>query len=111
MQEPVRVYTPRTLAQRWRCSDQHVRNLIARGELKAFRARGSCFGSRLKRLRTTNAETDLHRQTKNETGEALTAASSCCDTSSRLTERCRRTTILCGGAPQGWPPWKRSTRS
>jgi excisionase family DNA binding protein len=40
MQEPVRVYTPRTLAHRWRCSDQHVRNLIARGELKAFRARG-----------------------------------------------------------------------
>ncbi len=40
MQEPVRVYTPRTLAQRWLCSDQHVRNLIARGELKAFRTRG-----------------------------------------------------------------------
>lgn len=40
MEEPVRVYTPRTLAQRWHCSDQHVRNLIARGDLKAFRARG-----------------------------------------------------------------------
>jgi excisionase family DNA binding protein len=40
MQEPVRVYTPATLAERWHCSGRHIRNLINRGELKAFRLGG-----------------------------------------------------------------------
>ncbi|WP_279604728.1 helix-turn-helix domain-containing protein [Methylobacterium sp. J-070] len=30
------VYDPTTLAERWRCSVQHVRNMIRRGELEAF---------------------------------------------------------------------------
>jgi excisionase family DNA binding protein len=32
-----RVFTPKTLAERWHCSDRHVRNLINKGELPAFR--------------------------------------------------------------------------
>lgn len=32
-----RVFTPEQVAQMWGCSDNHVRNLIKRGELKAFR--------------------------------------------------------------------------
>ncbi|WP_338531621.1 helix-turn-helix domain-containing protein [Nitratireductor thuwali] len=31
------VFTPRTLAERWQCSERHVRNMIDRGELSAFR--------------------------------------------------------------------------
>jgi excisionase family DNA binding protein len=33
----VPVFTPRTLADRWSCSERHVRNLIETGELQAFR--------------------------------------------------------------------------
>lgn len=36
MTEPARPYTPRSLALRWACSEQHVRNLIARGDLTIF---------------------------------------------------------------------------
>jgi excisionase family DNA binding protein len=32
-----RPYTTATLAERWGCSDQHVRDMIARGELACFR--------------------------------------------------------------------------
>lgn len=32
-----RPYTPATLAERWDCSQQHIRDLINRGELPAFR--------------------------------------------------------------------------
>ena len=41
------VYTPETLAKRWRCSANHVRNMIKRGDLPASRS-----GSRLLRIRT-----------------------------------------------------------
>ena len=34
--EEPRAYSPRTLAERWCCSDKHVRNMIDRGELKNF---------------------------------------------------------------------------
>ena len=37
MVEPARPYTPRTLADRWACTPQHVRDLIRAGELHAFR--------------------------------------------------------------------------
>lgn len=30
-------HTPETLAERWQCSAQHVRNLFRRGELRGFR--------------------------------------------------------------------------
>jgi excisionase family DNA binding protein len=31
------VYSPETLAERWGCTSRHVRNIIARGDLKAFK--------------------------------------------------------------------------
>ena len=31
------VYSVSTLAERWQCSDGHVRNMITRGELRSFR--------------------------------------------------------------------------
>jgi len=34
------VYTPETLAERWRCSAQHVRNMIRRDELEAWKIQG-----------------------------------------------------------------------
>ena len=43
------VYTPETLARRWRCSANHVRNMIKRGDLSAFRS-----GGRLLRIRTAD---------------------------------------------------------
>lgn len=43
------VYTPETLARRWRCSANHVRNMIKRGDLPAFRS-----GGKLLRIRTAD---------------------------------------------------------
>lgn len=40
------VYTPSTLAERWQCSERHVRNMIADGKLQAFR-----LGGKLLRIR------------------------------------------------------------
>jgi excisionase family DNA binding protein len=34
------VYTPRTLAERWRCSEQMIHNMIKRGELEAWKLGG-----------------------------------------------------------------------
>lgn len=46
-----RVFTPATLAQRWECSDKHVRNLIMAGELPAFRV-----GGKLLRIKGADVE-------------------------------------------------------
>lgn len=43
--------TPRDLAARWQCSERHVRNLIASGELPAFR-----LGGKLLRIRMEDVE-------------------------------------------------------
>jgi len=45
------VYTPATLADRWACSERHIRNLIASGELPSFRA-----GGKLLRIRGEEVE-------------------------------------------------------
>lgn len=37
MDEFKRPYSPETLAKRWQCSGAHVRAMIRRGELQAFR--------------------------------------------------------------------------
>lgn len=50
MTKPV-VFTPATLAKRWDCSEQHVRNLINRGELPSFR-----LGGKLLRIRGEDVE-------------------------------------------------------
>lgn len=38
-----RVFTPEQVAAMWQCSSNHVRNLIHRGELRAFRLGGRLF--------------------------------------------------------------------
>lgn len=45
------VYTPATLAKKWACSERHVRNMIDRGELPAFR-----LGGKLLRIRAEDVE-------------------------------------------------------
>ena len=44
-------YSPRDLAHRWQCSERHVRNLINRGELRAFH-----LGGKLVRVRHEDVE-------------------------------------------------------
>ena len=50
MAEPARPYTPETLAERWSCSSQHIRDLVAAGHLRAFRV------GRLIRIRREEVE-------------------------------------------------------
>src|SRR5690625_685425 len=50
MAEPARPYTPETLAERWSCSSQHIRDLVAAGRLRAFRV------GRLIRIRREEVE-------------------------------------------------------
>ena len=45
------VYSPKTLAARWQCSERHVRNLIARGELPAWK-----LGDSLMRINLEDVE-------------------------------------------------------
>jgi len=35
-----RVYTPAALAREWLCSERHIRNLVAAGQLRGFRLGG-----------------------------------------------------------------------
>lgn len=46
-----RVFTPSKLAERWECSERHVRNLISSGELPSFR-----LGGKLLRIRIEDVE-------------------------------------------------------
>ncbi|MCO6390566.1 excisionase family DNA-binding protein [Aliihoeflea aestuarii] len=41
------VFTPKTLAERWHCSERHIRNMLERGDLDFFR-----LGGKLVRIRT-----------------------------------------------------------
>ena len=45
------VYTPAMLAERWECSERHIRNMVETGELPAFR-----LGEKLLRIRGTDVE-------------------------------------------------------
>ena len=45
------VFTPATLAERWECSEGHVRNMIADGTLPAFR-----LGGKLLRIKASDVE-------------------------------------------------------
>lgn len=45
------VFTPATLAERWACSERHVRNMIETGELPAFK-----LGGKLLRIRAVDVE-------------------------------------------------------
>ena len=45
------VYTPAMLAERWECSERHIRNMVETGELPAFR-----LGGKLLRIRGADVE-------------------------------------------------------
>lgn len=45
------VFTPSTLAERWECSERHIRSMIDRGELPSFR-----LGGKLLRIRAADVE-------------------------------------------------------
>jgi excisionase family DNA binding protein len=62
------VYTPATLADRWCCSERHIRNLIAAGELRAFR-----LGGKLLRIQAEAVEEFI--QCQNTASDASTADS------------------------------------
>jgi excisionase family DNA binding protein len=51
-----KVFTPKTLAKEWGCSDHHIRTLIHRGELRAFK-----LGGKLLRIRAEDVEEFLIR--------------------------------------------------
>ncbi|MRI57250.1 DNA-binding protein [Methylobacterium sp. DB1607] len=70
MPDHARPYTPELLADRWCCSPNHVRNLIRRGELNAFRV-----GSRLLRI-SPDAVEEFERCQQNTGSASSTDASS-----------------------------------
>ncbi|TAN19675.1 MAG: DNA-binding protein [Rhizobiaceae bacterium] len=46
-----KVFTPGMLAERWACSERHIRNMIDRGDLRAFK-----IGERLVRVRAQDVK-------------------------------------------------------
>jgi excisionase family DNA binding protein len=58
-----KAYTPKTLAARWLCSERHIRNMIDRGELPAFR-----LGGKLLRIRREDVEAFEARRTEPKNG-------------------------------------------
>lgn len=44
-------FTPKSLSERWHCSERHVRNLINRGDLPHFK-----LGAKLIRIKRTDIE-------------------------------------------------------
>jgi excisionase family DNA binding protein len=85
-------FTVRTLAERWECSEQHVRNLIHRGDLQVFRLGG-------KLLRIAGEEVARWENS----GLAATAASSA--SSSKATDNAdaiRSARLIEASPTQGW---------
>jgi hypothetical protein len=56
-----RVYTPAALAREWLCSERHIRNLVAAGQLRAFR-----LGGKLLRITAEAAEDFQCRNTASD---------------------------------------------
>jgi excisionase family DNA binding protein len=85
-------YTVRSLAERWACSEQHVRNLVARGELHCFRLGG-------KLLRIAGEEVARWENS----GLAATVASSASSSAKTDTAAAIRSARLIEASPtQGW---------
>lgn len=59
-----RPFTPAMLAERWHCSERHIRNLIAAGDLKAFKV-----GGKLMRISVDVIEELERRDDCHSTGE------------------------------------------
>ncbi len=47
----MKVYTPKTLAERWQCNARHIRRMVDRGDLPGFR-----LGGKLLRIRGEDVE-------------------------------------------------------
>ncbi|MGR9130822.1 helix-turn-helix domain-containing protein [Rhizobium leguminosarum] len=62
-------FTPAKLAQRWECSERHIRNLISRGELPYFRV-----GGKLLRIRQEDVEKFECQSGDSPASEANTAS-------------------------------------
>jgi hypothetical protein len=56
-----RVYTPAALAEEWMCSERHIRNLVAAGQLRGFR-----LGGKLLRISSEEAEAFICRNTASD---------------------------------------------
>jgi excisionase family DNA binding protein len=64
------VFTPAALAREWACSERHIRNLVAAGQLRAFR-----LGGKLLRISSEEAEAFKCRQTIASDGSMDASAS------------------------------------
>ncbi|WP_182421993.1 helix-turn-helix domain-containing protein [Aureimonas sp. ME7] len=82
------VFTPRTLAARWECSEQHIRNMLDRGELPAFR-----LGGKLLRIRGDDVEA-FECKNGASADTAGSSSSSANSTESELDDRSALTTRL-----------------
>lgn len=60
-----RPFTPSMLAERWQCSERHIRNLIASGDLRAFKV-----GDKLVRIAMDVIEEFERRSFSEPDGEA-----------------------------------------
>lgn len=60
-------FTPAMLAEEWHCSERHIRNLVASGQLRAFR-----LGGKLLRIPTEAVEefTCQHTTSAGSTGDS-----------------------------------------
>lgn len=58
--QPVAVYSPATLARHWDCSERHIRNMIATGELPSFRAGGKLLRIRAEDVSNAELSNDVH---------------------------------------------------
>jgi excisionase family DNA binding protein len=75
-----RVLTPGMVAEIWHCSERHVRNLIATGELPSFRAGGKLirvYGAEVEAYECRNGaspdyEGDSHSPSTQMEGEGVT---------------------------------------
>ena len=65
-----RVFTPAALAREWLCSERHIRNLIAAGELRAFR-----LGGKLLRIQAEAVEEFIQCQNTASDGSTDASAS------------------------------------
>jgi len=53
----MRALTPQQLADRWQCSESHVRNMVRRGELPAMRLGGKLLRFRLEDVEEFECQT------------------------------------------------------
>lgn len=74
------VLTPAEVAERWKCSEHHVRKLIAKGELRSFK-----LGERLLRVKSEWAEEFECRTTQSAGSEENSSLSGMTPTDGTVT--------------------------